>query len=160
MNSKDKFSVISNKVTNLKNDNELADLQVTPPRHLSADAKRLYRNLYPELKKLGKVKAIDLVNLEQYCNFYAIYLEAEAYVIKNGSYLLGDDIDENGNEAKIPYKRSPAAIQLDNCVKNLGVLGKALGLSFDSGLRTIEVSEPKEKKGKSPREDVNFGADV
>lgn len=156
MSSKDEFSVISNKVTNLKNDNELEDVQTTPPAHLSSEAKGLYRRLYPELRKLGKIKAIDLVNLEQYCNYYALYLEAENLAQRCGTYLYEEDNDGN----KIPVRRSPQAIQLDNCTKNLKTLGFDLGISFDSGLRTIEVTEPKEKKTKSPREGMNFGADI
>ena len=133
-------------------DDELDELQNTPPNHLSVEAKRLWRNLVPELKKLGYLKRADQANVEQYCNYYALYLKAEEVVNKYGPWLE--------NEDGVPNKRSPALMQLNDCVKNMKSLGNDLGLTFDSGMREIVVQEPVKKSNKSPLKGVRFGAEV
>ncbi|HBG91819.1 MAG TPA: phage terminase small subunit P27 family [Lactobacillus acetotolerans] len=133
-------------------DDELDELQNTPPNHLSVEAKRLWRNLVPELKKLGYLKRADQANVEQYCNYYALYLKAEEVVNEYGPWLE--------NEDGVPNKRSPALMQLNDCVKNMKSLGNDLGLTFDSGMREITVQEPVKKSNKSPLKGVRFGAEV
>lgn len=133
-------------------DDQLDELQNTPPNHLSVEAKRLWRNLVPELKKLGYLKRADQANVEQYCNYYALYLKAEEVVNEYGPWLE--------NEDGVPNKRSPALMQLNDCVKNMKSLGNDLGLTFDSGMREITVQEPTKKSKKTPLERMSFGADV
>lgn len=54
----------------------LKSLQQTPPNHLDKTGKRLWRNLAPELIKLGNVKQLDSLNLEALCTTYSVYLQA------------------------------------------------------------------------------------
>lgn len=87
-----------------------------------------------------------------YCMYYSMFLQSEKLVADNGMWLE----DKYGQLAK----RSPGAVQMDSCVKNMKALGHDLGLTFDSGLRQITVKEPEKPKQNSPLKEVGFGADV
>lgn len=128
------------------------DIQITPPTHLLKNAQALWRILVPEVKKMGYLKRVDQSNLELYCTYYALYLEAENELREHGSYLRSKD----GH----PLNKAPQAIQLNDCVRNLKSLGYEMGFSFDAGLRKLTIAKPKEKKTKSPLGGVSFGADV
>jgi P27 family predicted phage terminase small subunit len=130
---------------------DLAEIQVTPPKHLDQAASRLWTNLIPEIRKMGYLKKVDQANLELYCKYYSMYLASEELIRKQGLWLYNKD-----HEA---VKRSPGATQLDACVKGLRELGHELGLSFDAGMRTLSVGEPKQEK-KTPLQGVKFGAEV
>lgn len=134
--SKSKLKIVtSKKVTNISRTSNLDDIQITPPAHLMKNAQTIWRVLVPEIKKMGYLKRIDQPNLELYC-----------------TYLTNRD--------GIPVQKSPQAIQLNDCVRNLKSLGYEMGFSFDAGLRQLTVSKPQQKKRESPLKEVNFGADV
>ncbi|PKX77403.1 phage terminase small subunit P27 family [Lactiplantibacillus plantarum] len=151
--SKSKLKVVtSKKVTNISGTSNLDDIQITPPAHLMKNAQTIWRVLVPEIKKMGYLKRIDQPNLELYCTYYAMYLDAEDNLNNYGAYLTNRD--------GIPVQKSPQAIQLNDCVRNLKSLGYEMGFSFDAGLRQLTVSKPQQKKRESPLKEVNFGADV
>lgn len=133
---------------------DLKEIQIKPPANLDAEAASLWKTLIPEIKKLGYLKKVDQPALELYCKYYSMYRASEALIAKNGLWIY-DKFD-------VPVKRSPAAVQIDACVKNLKSLGHDLGLTFDSGLREVLVEKPKEgqKKETTPLKKVKFGADV
>lgn len=132
----------------------LKDIQIKPPVNLDAEAASLWKSLIPEIKKLGYLKKVDQPALELYCKYYSMYRASEDLIEKHGLWIY----DKND----VPVKRSPAAVQLDACVKNLKALGHDLGLTFDSGMRQITIAEPKgqPKPAKTPLQEVKFGADV
>lgn len=149
---KSKFKVVSKEKVKKLDNNGLDEIQITPPRHLVKDAQGIWRDLIPEIKKMGYLKKIDQANLELYCTYYALYIEAEDKLKEYGAYLEAQD--------GTPVKKAPQTMQLDNCVRNLKSLGYEMGLSFDAGLRQIKISEPKSGKKRNPLKEVNFGAEV
>ncbi|WP_057876441.1 phage terminase small subunit P27 family [Liquorilactobacillus aquaticus] len=149
---KSKFQVVSKEKVTKLDDNGLDEIQITPPRHLMKDAQGIWRDLIPEIKKMGYLKKIDQSNLELYCTYYALYIEAEDKLKKFGTYLT----DKNG----VPVQKAPQAIQLNDCVRNLKKLGFDMGLTFDAGMRQIKINEPSKNKRHNPLKKVNFGAEV
>lgn len=149
-----KLTVLHSKSSNTEtsDDDDLKEIQNTPPAHLDDEASRLWKAIVPEIKKIGYLKKIDQPNLELYCRYYSMYLQSEKLIEKQGLWIL-DELD-------VATKRSPGAIQMDSCVKNMKAIGHDLGLTFDSGLRQITVKEPDKPKQDSPLKEVKFGADV
>ncbi|MEK1424500.1 phage terminase small subunit P27 family [Limosilactobacillus fermentum] len=131
---------------------DMKDIQITPPAHLDDEASKLWKTLVPEIKKLGYLKKIDQPSLELYCRYYSFYIKSEQLIEKQGLWIYDND--------NVAVKRSPGAVQMDSCVKNMKSLGHDLGLTFDSGLRQITVEEPEKPKKDSPLKEVGFGADV
>lgn len=131
---------------------DMKDIQNTPPAHLDDEASRLWKALIPEIKKLGYLKKIDQPSLELYCRYYSLYIKSEQLIEQQGLWIYDND--------DVAVKRSPGAVQMDACVKNMKSLGHDLGLTFDSGLRQITVEEPEKPKKNSPLKEVGFGADV
>lgn len=131
---------------------DMKDIQITPPAHLDDEASRLWKAIVPEIKKIGYLKKIDQPSLELYCRYYSLYIKSEQLIEKQGLWIYDND--------DVAVKRSPGAIQMDSCVKNMKSLGHDLGLTFDSGLRQIAVEEPEKPKQDSPLKEVGFGADI
>ncbi|WP_338209323.1 phage terminase small subunit P27 family [Lactiplantibacillus paraxiangfangensis] len=155
MDSKKKaLKVITNdkKITKMNGTVDLDDIQITPPAHLLKNAQALWRILIPEIKKMGYLKRVDQSNLELYCTYYALYLDAEDELRDNGAYIR--------SKAGNPLSKAPQAIQLNDCVRNMKSLGYEMGFSFDAGLRQLTIAKPHEKKTKTPLKEVKFGADV
>lgn len=136
----------------ISGDDDMKDVQSTPPSHLDDEASRLWKAIVPEIKKIGYLKKIDQPALELYCRYYALYIKSEQLIEQQGLWIYDND--------NVAVKRSPGAIQMDSCVKNMKSLGHDLGLTFDSGLRQITVKEPEKPKQDSPLKEVKFGADV
>lgn len=149
-----KLTVLNSKSSNnvTADDDDLKDIQITPPAHLDDEASRLWKAIVPEIKKIGYLKKIDQPALELYCRYYSIYIKSEQLIEKQGLWICDND--------NVAVKRSPGAVQIDSCVKNMKSLGHDLGLTFDSGLRQITVEEPEKPKKDSPLKEVGFGADV
>ena len=149
-----KLTVLHSKSSNTvtADDDDLKEIQNTPPAHLDDEASRLWKAIVPEIKKIGYLKKVDQPELEMYCVYYSMFLKSEDLVANEGMWLQ----DKLGQSAK----RSPGAVQMDSCVKNMKSLGHDLGLTFDSGLRQITVEEPEKPKQNSPLKEVGFGADV
>ena len=131
---------------------DMKDIQITPPAHLDDEASRLWKAIVPEIKKIGYLKKIDQPSLELYCRYYSLYIKSEQLIEKQGLWIYDND--------DVAVKRSPGAIQMDSCVKNMKSLGHDLGLTFDSGLRQITIEEPEKPKKDSPLKEVGFGADI
>ncbi len=149
-----KLTVLHSKSSNTvtADDDDLKEIQNTPPAHLDDEASRLWKAIVPEIKKIGYLKKIDQPALELYCRYYSLYIKSEQLIEKQGLWIYDND--------NVAVKRSPGAVQMDSCVKNMKSLGHDLGLTFDSGLRQITVEEPEKPKENSPLKEVGFGADV
>ena len=136
----------SKKVKNMQKD--LKDLQQTPPNHLDANAKRLWRQLAPELVKIGNVKQLDCINLETLCSTYSIYLQAEKDFEKNGSYI------ESGKGGLL---KNPAVSIVGECTRNIKTLCADLGISFNSRVvQNIPAENSNEDEKSTPLKLVNF----
>lgn len=67
---------------------KLKEVQKTPPSHLDAHGKWLWRQIVPELVKVGNVKYLDQLNLENLCSSYSDYRTAEEEIAKIGPYTM------------------------------------------------------------------------
>lgn len=99
----------------------LKELQPTPPAHLPVAGKRLWRDLVPELVKIGNVKQLDRINLESLCSEYAIFLQAEKDWGES-TFIEG----KGGNLVK-----NPAISVISECTRNMKTLCADLGISFN-----------------------------
>jgi P27 family predicted phage terminase small subunit len=138
----------------MENELDLKEIQIKPPAHLDADAASLWKAIIPDIKTLGYLKRVDQPALELYCRYYSLYRQSEQLIEEDGLWLT----DKFGDRTK----RSPGAVQMDACVKNMRILGHDLGLTFDSGMREIRVDELSgiEEKQQTPLKKVKFGAEV
>ena len=70
----------------------MAKKKVICPDWLSAEAKKEWRRVVPELIDIGIISGIDQALLAAYCAQYAVMVECEAYIIEQGGickYLEG-----------------------------------------------------------------------
>ncbi|WEV36225.1 phage terminase small subunit P27 family [Lactobacillus sp. ESL0677] len=109
----------------------LKELQPTPPAHLPTAGKRLWRDLAPELIKIGNVKQLDRINLESLCSEYAIFLQAEKDWEDNKTYM----------QSKSGYVKNPAISVISECTRNMKTLCADLGISFNYRAQQNIVSE-------------------
>lgn len=65
---------------------ELKEVQNTPPSHLDKHGKWLWRQIVPELKKVGNVKYLDQLNIANLCSAYSDFRTAEEEIAKDGPY--------------------------------------------------------------------------
>lgn len=66
----------------------LKPVQPTPPSHLDKHGKWLWRQIVPELKKVGNVKYLDQLNIANLCSAYSDFRTAEEEIAKDGPYAL------------------------------------------------------------------------
>lgn len=126
----------------------LKDLQQTPPNHLDANAKRIWRQLVPELINIGNIKQLDCINLESLCSTYSIYLKAEKDFEKYGSYVV------SGNGSLL---KNPAISIISECTRNIKALSADLGISFNSRVvQNVPAENSNEDKKPTPLKLVNF----
>lgn len=130
----------------------LKDLQKSPPGHLDATAKRLWRLIYPELIKLETIKEIDIVTFEVYCTTYSMYREAEKQIQNTGMFILNDE--------GLPVKKSPQAMMISDCARTLKSMGADLGLSFDSRSGQVSVANSPVVKTESELSKVRKVIDI
>lgn len=130
----------------------LKKLQPTPPSHLPPAGKRLWRDLVPELVKIGNVKQLDRINLEALCTEYSIYLKAEEDWQGN-TFIMG----KGGNLIK-----NPAISVIAECTRTMKTLCADLGISFNYRAQQNIASEnyhAAEPKKNNPLQVVNFNGD-
>ncbi len=66
----------------------LREVQSTPPSHLDKHGKWLWRQIVPELQKVGNVKYLDQLNLTNLCSAYSDFRTAEEEIAKIGPYPM------------------------------------------------------------------------
>lgn len=66
----------------------LKEVQPTPPSHLDKHGKWLWRQIVPELQKIGNIKYLDQLNLAALCSAYSDFRTAEEEIAKDGPYPL------------------------------------------------------------------------
>lgn len=67
---------------------DLREVQPTPPSHLDKHGKWLWRQIVPELQKIGNVKYLDQLNLAALCSAYSDFRTAEEKIAKVGPYVM------------------------------------------------------------------------
>lgn len=113
--------------------NKFPELSDKPPAYLDSLAKRVWKELAPQIKKLP-IKNLDSGIFEQYCNFYQHYVDAEKDIKKNGFKT------EDGN------RMSPSFRVMKDSADGMRKCASQLGLTVDSRLRLLIPNDDNEKK--------------
>ncbi len=96
-----------------------------PPKHLRKIAKELWNELTPELCRRRLLTKLDLRLLELYCEEYAEFRAACAFIEERGAYF---GMKNEKGEVYDP-RQYPAVAQRTNAIAMMNELGRELGLS-------------------------------
>lgn len=114
----------------------LAELQLTPPKHLGEIAKAEYARIVEDLKNLP-VRDLDRAILENYCTWYGIYIEASEKVSEIGVSVYDDN--------KGMWIQNPLVVTLEKATNNIKSCAAQLGLTVDSRMK-MYMPKTEEKK--------------
>ena len=107
----------------------------TCPSHLSTEAKREWRRMSPQLKKLGLLAKIDRAALAGYCQSYARWVKAEKEIAKTSEVVKAP----SGYPIQNPWL--PVA---NKALKQVESFIKEFGLSPSARTR-VEIEKPEEE---------------
>ncbi len=109
-----------------KNEPQPAPLDLPkPPKHLRKLAKEAWNELTPELCRARLLTILDLKLFELFCEEYAEYRAAQAFIEERGAYYPMKN--EKGEVYDI--RQYPAVSQRTNSIASMGKLAAHLGLS-------------------------------
>ena len=118
---------------------------INPPKYLSRGAKKIWREVAPELYRLGLLTILDRQALARYSALHARWMEAEQFLEEKGSvYPIKDD------QGKIKYlAQFPQVSMMRNYAKLANSLGLEFGLTASARVRLhVEPLDPEESKDK------------
>jgi P27 family predicted phage terminase small subunit len=107
-----------------------------PPKHLRKLAKEAWHDLTPELCRSRLLTILDLKLFELFCEEYAEYRKACAFIEERGEYY---PIKNQKGEVH-DIRQYPAVSQRTNSIASMGRLAAHLGLSPAARSR-IEIPE-------------------
>lgn len=118
---------LTNDEKDLRNESELMAsdfpaLSTTPPKWLDDDAKREYKRVVVDLKRLHITK-LDQTQLSLYCNAYSKYI------------MASQDIDERG--LLIEDKKNPSVNIMTDMSKEIRATAGSLGMTLDSRMKLV-----------------------
>ena len=113
-----------------KLNSDLKEVQVTPPSHLDKHGKWLWRQIVPELKKVGNVKYLDQLNIANLCSAYSDFRTAEEEIAKNGPY--SHFISKQGIEVEDKSRPNPMFAVKNTAERTMKTLMADLGMSFNA----------------------------
>lgn len=113
-----------------KLNSDLKEVQVTPPSHLDKHGKWLWRQIVPELKKVGNVKYLDQLNIANLCSAYSDFRTAEEEIAKNGPY--SHFISKQGIEVEDKSRPNPMFAVKNTAERTMKTLCADLGMSFNA----------------------------
>jgi len=67
-----------------KREPQPSELETTPPKHLSPEAKNEWKRIYPELQRMGLMACVDRAALAAYCQAYGRWVKYEKIVADKG----------------------------------------------------------------------------
>lgn len=108
----------------------LKEVQPTPPAHLDKHGKWLWRQIVPELVKVGNVKYLDQLNLAALCSAYSDFRIAEEEIAKEGPYAKF--ITKTGAEVVDKSKANPMFAIKNTSERTIKTLCADLGMSFNA----------------------------
>lgn len=109
---------------------KLKEVQKTPPSHLDTHGKWLWRQIVPELVKVGNVKYLDQINIANLCSAYSDFRLAEEEIQKNGPY--SHYISKAGIEVEDKSKANPMFSIKNTAERTMKTLCADLGMSFNA----------------------------
>ena len=109
---------------------ELKDVQPTPPSHLDKHGKWLWRQIVPELTKIGNVKYLDQLNIANLCSAYSDFRTAEEQIAKDGPY--SHFINKAGEYVVDKSRANPMFSVKNTAERTMKTLCADLGMSFNA----------------------------
>lgn len=109
---------------------DLKEVQKTPPSHLDNHGKWLWRQIVPELQKVGNIKYLDQLNLTNLCSAYSDFRLAEEIIQRDGPYahiMLKD-----GSFVENRSKPNPMFAVKNTAERTMKTLMADLGMSFNA----------------------------
>jgi len=114
--------------------------KLTPPRHLSKEAKKAWRKLAAPLAACGVLTEMDTVALEQMANLYARYLVAVEKLAEHGPIMM-----YTPDDSPVPAVwYNPWRAEMDKVQKAIQSLLAEFGMTPSSRTR-VAVEKPKDK---------------
>lgn len=108
----------------------LKEVQKTPPSHLDKHGKWLWRQLVPELRKIGNVKYLDQLNLANLCSAYSDFRMAEEVIQSDGPYA--HFLTKTGDMVENKSKPNPMFAVKNTAERTMKTLCADLGMSFNA----------------------------
>lgn len=108
----------------------LKEVQKVAPSYLDVHGKWLWRQIVPELRKIGNVKWLDEPNIIALCSAYSDFRTAGDEIKKNGPYAIYTD--RQGNEVPDKSKANPMYAVKNTAERTMKTLSADLGMSFNA----------------------------
>jgi P27 family predicted phage terminase small subunit len=113
--------------------------ELVPPEELSADARKEWDRVVPELNKMKTLASVDLGVLAAYCQAYGRWLECERFIATHGLTFVVKDKD-----GRLKFVQQFPQVAIGNkALLNVKALAAELGLSPASRAR-LSVERPEE----------------
>ena len=109
---------------------DLKEVQKTPPSHLDKHGKWLWRQIVPELQKVGNVKYLDQLNIANLCSAYSDFRIAEEQIQKDGPYA--HFMTKTGEIVENKSKPNPMFAVKNTAERTMKTLMADLGMSFNA----------------------------
>jgi P27 family predicted phage terminase small subunit len=121
-----------------------APLGVPPMPRLSAEAKREWKRIIPQLLRLGVLTVVDGKALAGYCHSFARWRQAEAAVTKYGLIIREPVLVQGIATGYVRLKRNPAAAESREALKTMKSFLVEFGLTPASRSRVKTEKPPEE----------------
>lgn len=116
----------------------VGDDKVRPPKWLDDVAKKEFRRVVKEFKKIKLISNLDVSMLSMYCDLYSKYQECTKQINENGLTVEYKNKNGDVNESPSPY----AKLQLQY-VDKINKIASSFGLTVSSRMK---LTLPKEEK--------------
>lgn len=130
---------------------DLKEVQKTPPRHLDKHGKWLWRQIVPELQKVGNVKYLDQLNIANLCSAYSDFRIAEEQIQKDGPYA--HFMTKTGEIVENKSKPNPMFAVKNTAERTMKTLMADLGMSFNA--RAVANIESENYHAQKKNEDAD-----
>ncbi|MCH3989867.1 MAG: phage terminase small subunit P27 family [Lactobacillus sp.] len=135
----------------------LKEVQQTAPSYLDAHGKWLWRQIVPELKKIGNVKWLDEPNIIALCSAYSDFRTASEEIAANGPYAMF--LAKDGAYHQDKSRANPMFAVKNTAERTMKTLSADLGMSFNARAAANIESEhyhAAEPKPSNPLKIVKF----
>lgn len=112
------------------------------PEFLSKIAQQEWKEIVPELERLGVLAKVDGKALAGYCVSYARWMEAQKQIDKHGILIEESVFDKDGEEVDVRVKRNPAISIAHAELKNMKSFLIEFGMTPAARSR-IRMEKPK-----------------
>lgn len=123
-----------------KNEPKVEALAPDPPHWLCKMAREIWRDVVPKLDAIGVLSTLDGNALGRYCETYARWIEATAFVQQNGTTYPVMERGKDGKERLKMIRKFPQVNIANEAAQQLHVLELQFGLTPSARTR-LQVTE-------------------